>query len=272
MDSKKILDSDFLDILFEGRNKDYGAYELRRAYNRRLIKALVSMGAILLFLFTGYFLSGLRAAPGRKTAIVDEIVLDEVKVEKKDDPIILPPKPEVIKMKTIQFTPPLIVKEDVPDTEKPPVVDDLVDTKIGTVNVDGMKDDGITAPPVSDGNKGVIEAPKKVEEDLPFMKVEKESEFPGGIQAWIRYLQKNLRTPEEAVNSQIQGRVIVQFIVDRQGNVSDVEIISGPEQGGLREEAMRVIRKSGKWVPAIQNGASVKSYKRQPIVFVNAEQ
>ncbi|HEV2483036.1 MAG TPA: TonB family protein [Puia sp.] len=61
--------------------------------------------------------------------------------------------------------------------------------------------------------------------------------------------------------------MLVQFIVDKEGNVSDVEAVSGPEAGGLREEAMRVIRQSGKWIPAIQNGRTVKSYKKQPVIF-----
>ncbi len=162
------------------------------------------------------------------------------------------------------------MKDDqVKPDEKPPENDKLDHVKIGTVNQDGVKDDGVTAPPIGDGGKGVIEAPKKDETDYDgmFMKVEKESEFPGGSGAWLRYLNKNLRYPDDALNNEIQGAVVVQFIVDRDGNVSDVEAISGPEQGGLREEAIRVIKKSGKWTPAIQNGRFVKSYKRQPVIF-----
>jgi protein TonB len=69
------------------------------------------------------------------------------------------------------------------------------------------------------------------------------------------------------VNNEILGTVVVQFIVDKEGNVSDVSAISGPSEGGLRDEAVRVIKKSGKWTPAVQNGRQVKSYKKQPIVF-----
>jgi len=272
MDSKKILDADFLDLLFEGKNKDYGAYDLRKTYNRRLTKAMMGTAAIILFLFAGYFLSNLNAAPAKQAVAATDFVLDEVKTVKKEDPIVIPPKPEPLKMKTIQFTPPKLVKEDVPADEKPPVQEDLTDTKIGTVNMDGARDEGVTAPPVSDGGKGIVEAPKKVDEDLPFIKVEKESEYPGGIQAWIRFLQKNLRVPDEAINNGIKGRIVVQFIVDREGNVSDVHAISGPEEGGLRQEAERVIRKSGKWTPAIQNGNKVKSYKSQPIVIELGDQ
>jgi len=167
-----------------------------------------------------------------------------------------------------KFTPPKIVKdEEVKEEEKPPEVEKLEETKIGTVNQEGVKDEGIVAPPADDAGKGVVEAPKKVEEDWDktFTKVEIESEYPGGSAAWQRYLNKTLRYPQEAIDNEIQGTVVIQFIVDKEGNVSDVEAISGPEE--LRSEAVRVIKKSGKWTPAVQNGRQVKSYKKQPIVF-----
>lgn len=102
--------------------------------------------------------------------------------------------------------------------------------------------------------------------------MEIESEYPGGAPAWLRYLNKNFRYPEDAISNEIQGTVVVQFIVDKEGDVSDVETVSGPDQGGLREEAIRVIRQSGKWIPAIQNGRKVKSYKKQPVIFKLAQQ
>lgn len=97
--------------------------------------------------------------------------------------------------------------------------------------------------------------------------MEIESSYPGGASAWSRYLNKTLKYPQEAQDNEIQGTIIVQFIVDKEGNVSDVEAVSGPSTGGLRDEAVRVIKKSGKWEPAIQNGRKVKSYKKQPITF-----
>jgi protein TonB len=135
------------------------------------------------------------------------------------------------------------------------------------VNQEGTKDLGIVAPPVDDGGKGVVEAPKKDEEDYDktFTKVEIESEYPGGAAAWTRYLLKTLRYPQEAQDNEVQGTVVVQFIVDKNGLVSNVEAISGPSE--LRDEAARVIKKSGQWTPAVQNGRQVKSYKKQPIVF-----
>ena len=271
MEVNKILNADVLDIIFEGRNKEYGAYDLRKTYNKRLVKAIIGMAVVILLLFVGYFLSNLNGGPSKKAQVVEDVQLEDVKEQKKDEPPPPPPpKVEPPKVEMAKFTPPKIVPDkEVKPEEKPPEQAKLEDTKIGTVNQEGIKDDGLTAPPVSDAGKGVVEAPKKDDEDYDktFTKVEIESEYPGGPSAWLRYLNKNFRYPDDAVNNEIQGTVVVQFIVDKEGNVSDVQAISGPENGGLREEAVRVIKKSGKWTPAVQNGRQVKSYKKQPIVF-----
>ncbi|HWK02067.1 MAG TPA: energy transducer TonB [Puia sp.] len=271
MEVNKILTADVLDIIFEGRNKEYGAYDLRKTYNRRLIRSLMVTAAVILLLFLWYFVSNLGGGGDKKAVVVQDVQLEEVKEEKKNEPPPPPPpKVEPPKVEMAKFTPPKIVKDDqVKEEEKPPEQEKLEDTKIGTVNQEGVKDEGITAPPVSDAGKGVVEAPKKDDEDYDktFTKVEIESEYPGGTAAWQRYLNKNFRYPDEAVNNEVQGTIVVQFIVDKEGNVSDVQAISGPTEGGLRDEAVRVIKKSGKWTPAVQNGRQVKSYKKQPIVF-----
>ena len=271
MDVNKILNADILDIIFEGKNKEYGAYELRKTYNSRILKAIAGTAILIALLFIGWFVSNLSGGPKKQAMVVEDVQLEDVKEEKKNEPPPPPPpKVEPPKVEMAKFTPPKIVKDnEVKEEEKPPEQEKLEDTKIGTVNQEGTKDDGITAPPVSDAGKGVVEAPKKDDEDYDktFTKVEIESEFPGGAAAWLRYLNKNLRYPDDAVNNEIQGTVVVQFIVDKEGNVSDVQAISGPDNGGLRDEAVRVIKKSGKWTPAVQNGRQVKSYKKQPIVF-----
>ncbi|HET9277086.1 MAG TPA: energy transducer TonB [Flavitalea sp.] len=270
MEANKILSADILDIVFEGRNKDYGAYELRKTYNRRLTIALIGMAVLCILLFVGYLLANTISAGEDKAVVVQDVQLEELKQEeKKEVPPPPPPKPpDPPKVEMAKFTPPKIVKdEEVKEEEKPPEVEKLEDTKIGTINQEGVKDEGIVAPPVSDEGKGVVEAPKKVEEDWDktFTKVEIESEYPGGAAAWQRYLIKTLRYPQEAQDNEIQGTVVVQFIVDKAGVVSEVEAISGPKE--LRDEAVRVIRKSGQWTPAVQNGRQVKSYKKQPIQF-----
>ncbi len=272
MEANKILSADILDLLFEGRNKEYGAYELRKTYNKRLIFSMIAMVAVCVLLFIGYFVnSAIEANAPKKEIVVQDVQLEEVKQEERNEPPPPPPPPkppDPPKVEMAKFTPPKIVKdEEVKEDEKPPEVEKLEEVKIGTVNQEGVKDIGIVAPPVEDAGKGVVEAPKKVEEDWDktFTKVEIESEYPGGAAAWTRYLLKTLRYPQEAQDNEIQGTVVVQFIVDKAGAVSNVEAISGPQE--LRDEAVRVIKKSGQWTPAVQNGRQVKSYKKQPIVF-----
>jgi protein TonB len=97
-------------------------------------------------------------------------------------------------------------------------------------------------------------------------KDEKESEYPGGVRAWIRYIQKNLQYPERAMNVNMQGQVHIRFVVDMEGKVID-PYISASVEYSLDEEALRIINGSGKWDPAFQNGHNVKSYKMQPINF-----
>lgn len=272
MEISKILTADVLDIIFDGKNKTYGAYELRKTYKRRLLLSLAGMLTVIM-LFIGSIL--LANSKKEQTARVIELPPDMVldKVEEKKEEIKLPEPPKPVEppkqIATRIYTAPLITNEVNPD-ERPPENATLEDVKIGNQNLDGVTDDGTLTPPpnIGDGKgKGIIEEPVKKEPDEPFMKVEIESKYPGGPEAWRRFLTKQLQNnyPQEAQDNEIQGTVVIQFIVDVEGNVSNVEAISGPEE--LREAAMKVIRKSGKWIPAIQNNRQVKSYKRQPIVF-----
>ncbi|HEV3411059.1 MAG TPA: energy transducer TonB [Puia sp.] len=98
-----------------------------------------------------------------------------------------------------------------------------------------------------------------------YTRVEIESAFPFGQSAWSRFLDKNLHYPWKARDKSIQGTVVVEFIVDKEGNTSYIHAISGPEE--LRQEAERLIKVSRKWTPAIQDGRQVWSHKRMPIEF-----
>jgi protein TonB len=269
MEPNQIKEAHILDILFDGRNKEYGAYELRKTYNRRLVKSMIVMGSVVILVFVGGAVSGLgKGVRVGRIEIYDSVNLRAV----VDPPPPLPPPPRVVpppQVATLRLTTTRIVPDDqVKPEDKPPVNDDANKMKIGTVNKPGDVDGDIVGPPAANGlGANVMETPKKAEGDDRFVPVEVEASFPGGIPAWARFLNKNLRYPDEAMNSGTGGTVVVQFVVDLDGNVSEVKAISGPEQGGLREEAERVIKRSGKWVPAIQNGRHVKAYRRQPVTF-----
>lgn len=276
MEVSKILSANFLDILFDGRNKKYGAYELRTNYNKRLGIALAITASVAALIFLLVFIAGLNKDVDKGSVEIENLSITQVKLPPPEDlppppppPPPPPSAPKPIEVEMKKFTPPTIVKdEEVREDEKPPKNEELADVKIGTVNQEGEKDLGIVAPPAGDGGKGVVVGPSRQDDDLDkiFQKVEIESKYPGGATAWQRYLQRNLRFPDRAIEDGIGGTVIIQFVVDREGIVSDVTALNDPG-GGLAAEAIRIIKKSGKWTPAEQNGRKVKSYKKQPITF-----
>ena len=285
MDVNKILSTDLLDLVFEGRNKEYGAYELRSNYNKRLTTAMLITAALMLLLVLGSFI--MKTVSDNKGKVeVKEVQLADIKQEEqKNEPPPPPPPPkppDPPKVEMAKFTPPKVVKdEEVKEDEKPPEIEKLEDTKIGTVNQEGTKDEGIVAPPVED--KGaVIEAPKQDDEDKVFQKVEIDAEFPGGNSGWTRYVTREIeRNIDELQDDGRSGTVVVLFIVDKEGGVSDVRALPCNEAGvanclgpgtKLADIASNAIRRGPKWKPAVQNGRNVKAYRRQPVTFQLAEE
>ena len=142
----------------------------------------------------------------------------------------------------------------------------LEDTKIDIKSQEGIKDEGL-APAIIDEGKQVIEE-KKDDDNKIFEKVEVEASFKGGEGAWRKYLERNLNASTPVDNGAPEGNytVVVQFIVDKEGNISDVK--ANTNHGyGMEEEAVKVIRRGPPWVPAVQNGRNVKAYRKQPITF-----
>jgi protein TonB len=268
METNKILDADLLDILFEGKNKEYGAYELRKTYNGRLVRALIVTGSVIVLLFTASFVSW-HGPVKPQLFITDSVTLSAVN-DRVEPPVIPPPKPhvEMPRVATLRDVTPRIVP-DPQANEAPPENKDLDNVKIGDQNVAGTADVGLDAPTAPPGTgTGVIETPPAPDnDDRIFRKVEIESSYPGGPGAWLRFLNKNLSVPDGAIDAPGEVKITARFIVDRDGNVSDIEIADGPDNAALRNEIIRVIKKSGKWTPAQQNGRFVKSYKMQPVTF-----
>ena len=273
MESGSILSADVLDIIFDARNKEYGAYDLRKNYQRRLVKAVIVTSSFVVLTCVTYVVLG-SMKPSKEQLIVDgTVTLKNIAppAEPRTPPPPPPPPPPKLPppdFKMVKNMVPIIVKDDVPVDEMPEQKD-LDNVLIGAVNRDGKDYDGTQESPVDEA-KGIVEAPKKQDEvEKIFLVVEIESKYPGGMSAWAAYLNRNLTFPQEAVDIDVQGTVTIQFIVDADGNVSDVTAISGPQE--LRAAAVAAIKKSGKWEPAIQNGRKVKSYKKQPITFKLAE-
>ena len=270
MDINKILSADILDIIFEGKNKQYGAYELRKTYNKRITKAiLITSGVIFLIILTFVLVKGINRNRPEVLEVLDTKMAD---IKKNDAPPPPPPPPPPKappppEINQIKFTPPKIVKdEEVKADEK--IEEIKEDAQISTKTVESENKVAIVQAPVEDKGTQITEAPKSNDEDKIFTKVENEAAFPGGEAAWRRYLERNLNPSAPVDNGAPQGtyQVIVRFIVSKDGSISDVT----PETKfgyGMEEEAVKVIKKGPKWTPALQNGRNVNAYRRQPITF-----
>ncbi|HPG11727.1 MAG TPA: energy transducer TonB [Chitinophagaceae bacterium] len=271
MEANKILKSDILDLVFEGRNKEYGAYNLRKTYNKRMTRALIITGSIALLALLGSVLAS-SIDKGKKEKIkMQEVTLQDIKQEEKKiippPPPPPPPKQEPPKVEMKQFTPPVIKKDE--EVEKPPPPqEELKEAKIDVINQEGIKDLNIQVPVVPDQGKQIVEVKKEEDENKIFDKVEIEAKFPGGESQWRRFLERNLDPNTPIDNGAPEGTytVTVQFVVDKEGNISDVRALTNHGYG-MEQEAVRVIKKGPKWEPAIQNGRQVKAYRKQPITF-----
>jgi protein TonB len=276
MEANKILSSDLLDLVFEGRNKDYGAYELRRTYNKRIgIALLITAAVAILALVASFVANAMKSKEPEKVALT-EVTIQEIKPPEEEKPVEPPPPPppkapDPPKIEMKQFTPPVVVKDE-EVKEPPPTNEELKTVKIDVINQEGIKDMGIATPVQIDEGKGVIETKKVVEPEI-FEKVEVEASYPGGPKAWENFLRRNLDPNVPPDNGAPPGNytVYIQFVVSVDGTVSDIKPLTSHGYG-MEQEAVRVLKKATKWVPAIQNGRSVKAYRKQPITFQVEEQ
>jgi len=275
MNTQNILSANILDILFDGRNKAYGAYELRMNYNKRLVKALAgTVGICLLFTMGSIFANSKKG--GAKLVPTIEVSLDDFKDKKKEEPEIpkeqskAEPKRQIeqVKVSIPIITPDKDVKPE--DEVKP--VEDLENVKIGTTNIVGEKGDDIISAPIDNsvtGNgKGKLTAESDNYEGV-FITAEIPAQFPGGFEAWKKYLERNLNAGLPAENGAQAGKytVMVSFVVDKEGNISDVKAENEPGFG-TEAEAIKIIKKGPKWQPAIQNGRKVAYRARQQVTFL----
>ena len=270
MEANKILSADVLDLIFENRNKDYGAYDLRKTYNRRITRALIVTASIALLALLGSVLASSLGANNKKKFKQQEINLQDIKQKEEEKPPPPPPPPKVEppKVEMKQFTPPIIKKDE--EVEKPPPPqEELKEAKIDVVNQEGIKDENIATPTNIDEGKQVIEEKKDDDENKIFDKVEIEAGFPGGEGKWRQYLERNCNGQVASEEGAPEGTytTLIQFVVDKEGNISDVKAMTNHGYG-MEKEAIRVIQKGPKWTPAIQNGRQVKAYRKQPITFV----
>lgn len=274
MEAEKIMNADLLDILFDGKNKAYGAYELRKTYNRRVIAAVISMSFVcLLFLLSQIFANG--NGNGSNRPRMTEVILKPTSdVTKPEPPPVRPPKVNPPKAATTQFVVPLIVKDK--DVQAPlPDIETLDQTQIALINQAGDKNVDFVAPLVEQTTDNTVVLKTRVEEyEKLFTKIEKEAQFPGGPEAWKRYLERHLNAGVAADEGAAQGSytVRVEFVVDKEGGISNVQAVEVPAAcPGCGPEAVRVIKNGPHWEPAVQNGGNVTYKAVQLVTFEVAE-
>lgn len=248
------------ELVFEHRNKTYGAYVIRRDYNKRMA---IIMGALILGLglaFGAYFV--IKAIP--------EEVVEEAPVDMSQFTVAAPPVEEVEPPpveeeippmeKTIAFLPPVVTDEEV--TTPPPTQDDMDDTKASTSTQETENEN--FAPPVTSSTPPPVE---KKEEEV-FMDVEESAEFPGGRAAMMKYLADNMKYPETAIQAGLEGKCYLRFIVGTDGRITDVKVTRGvPDCEECDNEAKRVVRSMPKWKPGKIGGKGVRSYFDLPVNF-----
>lgn len=270
-----ILQSDMLDILFERRNKDYGAYSLRRNYNSRLIKALYAMLLLVLLFAGGYYWAGkMEKGPAfLPAADKTEVILKVIDLEKPVEPKPLSTVPK--KVATIKNLVPVIVPDPV-KADPPPTMEELLKetAAISNTTSEGDVPTETTSPPPAReaGGTGTVPAAPPVEEEkervLPV--AEKMPEFPGGQEALRRFLGRNLRVPEEVLEPGQRVKVPVRFIVNKDGQLSGVEFMAAADEA-FKKEIMRVVARMPRWVPGSQGGKTVAVYCMIPIIFEVSE-
>lgn len=275
MEKKFTSRNDILDILFANRNKAYGAYELRMTYNKRMKLALSLMFMVCLLFTVGSILAKNKTDKNERMYVVGEFELSKVEEHPVEE--VKPPEPEIEKPKIAQeiLTDPKIVKDElVNEDEVMLAVEEYESVKIGLQKIEGAEDVGIVAPPV-EKSTDVVKLKESNEDALTndFVSVQIPAQFPDGIQGWTRYLERNLNRdiPIENGAPPSQYTVIVTFIVDKDGKVSDVKAENDPGYG-TKEEAIRVIKKGPNWIPANQNGKLVVYKHKQAITFRVTEQ
>jgi len=260
------------DLIFEGRNKEYGAYFLRQIYGKTArTSALIGVAVVTLGLVGPMLYSKYKPLEEKKKVTLANPMdvppppMDETQPPPPPPP---PPPPEAPKpVSTTKFLPPEIKPdEEVKQEEPPPTQETLKDAQASSETVVG---DPNATEVVIDPNEGkakveVVEVKPVIEEI--FTVVEQQASFPGGTEALAKFLTKNLKYPPEAQRANVQGKVFMSFVVSPDGSISDVNVMKGLGFG-CDQEATRVVKSMPKWAPGKQSGRAVKSRFTLPITF-----
>lgn len=253
------------EIIFQGKNKEYGAYQLRGESNKR---HNISMIIITVIALVGFSLPKLieLATPKQKEVMTEVTTLSAlekavVKNDIKKQTVAVEPPPAL--KSSIKFTAPVIKKdEEVAEEEEIKSQQELTDAK-GSISIADVKgNDDANGVDIADIKENVTQ---EVEEKV-WEVIEQMPQFPGGETELLSFIAKSIRYPVIAQENGIQGRVIIRFVVSKTGMVSNVEVLRSLDAACDRE-AVRVVKTLPKWIPGKQNGVNVPVYYTLPITF-----
>lgn len=269
-----LISNEWTDLVFEGRNQAYGAYKLRKGTAKRNVWALLIVGLAAALLYLGLQLQKMAEA-NKKVENTQAVELAKLQTEKKKEAKV--EKKEVIKQEpekvveqvksSVKFTAPVIKKDEEVKEEDEIKLDEVQksDKAVGAFTVEGNDEVGGAVLKAKE-DIAAPEPPKHLEETKVFTVVEQMPMFPGGDAALMSYLANNIHYPTVAAENGVQGRVVVGFVVERDGSITDVSVLRGVDPS-LDREAMRVVKSMPRWTPGKQNGSAVRVKYQVPVAF-----
>ena len=261
-----LLKNQWLEIVFEGRNKSYGAYDVRKSITKNTVRSFI-IGTIVFALLVS-IPTIMRMIPDSSDDATLDTKITAVKMppkkEKPKDPNLPPPPPPAPKVDQVKFVKPVVAKaEDV--VEEIAEVKDLKDKNIGDKAVKGNPDAELTVEqPEGTGTGAVVEEDNTVYNTAG---IEVKPEYPGGIEKFYAFVQKNYQMPDE---EGLKGKVYVTFVVEKDGSLTDIKVLRDIGYG-TGKEAIRVLKATPKWNPGEQNGKKVRCTYSLPISLQSAE-
>ena len=269
-----LISNEWTDLVFEGRNQSYGAYKLRKGTAKRNVWALIIVGLAAALLYLGLQLQKMAEA-NKKVENTQAVEIAKLNTEKKEAKV---EKKEIIKQEpekvveqvksSVKFTAPIIKKDSEVKEEDEIKLDEVQksDKAVGAFTVEGNDEVGGAVLKAKE-DIAAPEPPKHVvEETKIFTVVEQMPMFPGGDAALMGYLRDNIHYPTVAAENGVQGRVVVGFVVERDGSITDVNILRSVDPS-LDREAMRVVKSMPRWTPGKQNGSAVRVKYQVPVTF-----
>ena len=270
-----LISNEWTDLVFEGRNQSYGAYQLRKSTGKRNLWALIIVALAAVLLYLGLQLQRMAEA-NKKVENTQAVQLAKLNTEKKKEAKV--EKKEIIRQEpekvveqvksSVKFTAPVIKKDEEVKEEDEIKLDEVQksDKAVGAFTVEGNDEVGGAVLKAKE-DIAAPEPPKHVvEETKIFTVVEQMPMYPGGDAALMGYLRDNIHYPTVAAENGVQGRVVVGFVVERDGSITDVKVLRSVDPS-LDREAMRVVKSMPRWTPGKQNGSAVRVKYQVPVTF-----